>query len=133
MDIGVAAGMGTVVFPVIAEVGADHASILFTPGLHRIAAISVTAEAAKYHAGQQILPFPVPPSMPLSAGENCLNAGKGFVIHDLGHPAGNADLILNGLVQVIVPPPQLVLTCRPAEHIDTIVLFIPKHLIQGFL
>lgn len=34
MDIGVAAGMGTVVFPVIAEVGADHASILFTPGLH---------------------------------------------------------------------------------------------------
>ena len=133
MDIGVAAGMGTVIFPVIAEVSADHAPILFTPGLHRIAAISVTAEAAEYHAGQKVLPFSVPPPVALSTGENRLNTGKGFVIHDLGHPAGNADLILNGLVQVIVPPPQLVLACCPAEHIDAIVLFIPQHLIQGFL
>ncbi|MEE0381495.1 MAG: hypothetical protein UDN35_03845 [Oscillospiraceae bacterium] len=125
--------MGTVIFPVIAEVGADHASILFTPGLHGIATVSVTTETAEYHAGQQILPFPVPPSMPLSAGENCLNTGKGFVIHDLGHPTGDADLILNGLVQVIVPPPQLVLACRSAEHINAVVLFIPQHLVQGFL
>ena len=133
MDIGVTAGMGTVIFPVIAEVGADHTSILFAPGLHGIATVSVTAETAEYHAGQQILPFSVPPPVALSAGENCLNTGKGFVIHNFGHPAGNADLILNGLVQVIVSPPQLVFTCRPAEHIDTIVLFIPKHLVKGFL
>lgn len=133
MDIGVAAGMGTVIFPVIAEVGADHASILFTPGLHRIAAISVTAEAAKYHAGQQIFPLPIPPPVALSASENCLHTGKGFVIHDLRHPAGDTDLILNGLVQVIVPPPQLVLTCRPAEHIDAVVFFVSQHFIQGFL
>ncbi|MCI7725671.1 MAG: hypothetical protein MSH58_00790 [Clostridiales bacterium] len=125
--------MGTVILPVIAEVGADHASILFTPGLHGIATVSVTTEATEYHAGQQILPFSVPPPVTLSAGENCLNTGKGFIIHNLRHPTRNADLILNGLVQVIVPPPQLVFTCRPAENIDTIVLFIPKHLIKGFL
>ena len=133
MDIGVAAGMGTVVFPVIAEVGADHASILFTPGLHRIAAISVTAEAAKYHAGQQIFPLPIPPPVALSASENCLHTGKGVIVHNFGHPAGNTDLIFNGFVQMIVPPPQLVLACRPAKHIDAIVLFIPQHLIQCFL
>lgn len=68
MDIGVAASMGTMILSVIAEIGADHAPILFTPGLHRIAAIPVTAEAAEYHAGQQVLPFSVPPPMPLSAG-----------------------------------------------------------------
>ena len=34
---------------------------------------------------------------------------------------------------MIVPPPQLVLACRPAKHIDAIVLFIPQHLIQCFL
>ena len=125
--------MGTVIFPVIAEVGANHTPILFTPGLHGITAVSVTAETAEYHAGQQILPLSVPPPVALSAGENCLNTGKGFVIHNLGHPTGNADLILNGLVQVIIPPPQLVFTCRPAENIDTVVFFVSQHLIQGFL
>ena len=49
MDIGVAAGMGTVIFPVIAEVGANHTPILFTPGLHGIATVSVTTETAEYH------------------------------------------------------------------------------------
>ena len=78
--------------------------------------------------------FPVAflPSVALSTGENHLNTCKGFVIHDLGHPTGDADLILNGLVHVIVSPPQLVLTCRSAEHINAVVLFIPQHLVQGF-
>ena len=49
MDIGVTAGMGTVIFPVIAEVGADHASILFTPGLHGIATVLQTKPGKANH------------------------------------------------------------------------------------
>ncbi|MDY6179641.1 MAG: hypothetical protein SPI15_02210 [Candidatus Faecousia sp.] len=93
----------------------------------------MATETAKHHASQQIVSFTFLPSVSLSAGENRLHTCEGFIIHDLGHPAGNADLIFNGLIQVIVPPPQLVFTCRPAEHIDAVVLFIPQHLIQGFL
>ena len=93
----------------------------------------MATQTTKHQTSQQIVSFAFLPSVALSAGENCLNAGKGFVIHDLRHPAGNTDLILNGLVQVIVPPPQLVFTCSPAEHIDAVILFIPQHLIQGFL
>ena len=93
----------------------------------------MATQTTKHQTSQQIVSFAFLPSVALSAGENCLHTGKGFVIHNFGHPAGNADLILNGLVQVIVSPPQLVFTCRPAEHIDTIVLFIPKHLVKGFL
>ena len=119
------------IIAIVAGISPDNLSVLAS--LHGVAAISVATQTTKHQTSQQIVPFAFLPSVALSAGENCLNTGKGFVIHDLGHPTGDADLILNGLVQVIIPPPQLVLTCRPAEHIDTVVLFIPQHLIQGFL
>ena len=119
------------IIAIVAGISPDNLSVLAS--LHGVAAISVATQTTKHQTSQQIVSFAFLPSVALSAGENCLNAGKGFVIHNLGHPTWNADLILNGLVHVIVPPPQLVFTCRPAEHIDTIVLFIPKHLIKGFL
>ena len=119
------------IIAIVAGISPDNLSVLAS--LHGVAAISVATQTTKRQTSQQIVSFAFLPSVALSAGENCLNAGKGFVIHDLRHPAGNTDLILNGLVQVIVPPPQLVFTCSPAEHIDAVILFIPQHLIQGFL
>jgi len=119
------------IIAIVAGISPDNLSVLAS--LHGVAAISVATQTTKHQTSQQIVSFAFLPSVALSAGENCLNAGKGFVIHDLRHPAGNTDLILNGLVQVIVPPPQLVFTCSPAEHIDAVILFIPQHLIQGFL
>ena len=127
----VSANPCSMIIAIVAGISTDNFSILAS--LHGVAAVSVTAETAKHQTSQQIVSFAFLPSVALSAGQNRLHTGKGFVIHDLRHPAGNADLILNGLVQVIIPPPQFILARRTAEHIDAIILFISQHLIQGFL
>lgn len=118
------------IIAIVAGISPDNFSVLAS--LHGVAAVSVATQTTKHQTSQQIVPFAFLPSVALSTGENHLNTCKGFVIHDLGHPTGDADLILNGLVHVIVSPPQLVLTCRSAEHINAVVLFIPQHLVQGF-
>ena len=133
VDVLIAAGVGTMVLSVIAEVGSDDGSILFTTSLHSVTTVSVPAQTAEHHAGQQVCPFSGTPSMAFSAGQNALNPGKSFIVHNLGHTTGNADLILYGLVPVIVSPSQFVLAGRPAEHIDAIVLFIAQHFVQCFL
>ena len=130
-NILVSANPCSMIIAIVAGISPDNFSVLAS--LHGVAAVSVATQTTKHQTSQHIVSFAFLPSVALSAGENCLNTGKGFVIHDLGHPTGDADLILNGLVHVIIPPPQLVLACCSAEHIDAVVFFVSQHFIQGFL
>ena len=74
------------IIAIVAGISPDNFSVLAS--LHGVAAVSVATQTTKHQTSQQIVPFAFLPSVALSTGENHLNTCKGFVIHDLGHPAG---------------------------------------------